>query len=135
MREGGAKPEAIVAVLVRDDRVLVIRRGPEAALSDYWAPLSGRIEPGESQQDAVVREVREEVGLRVVPLAKVWECDTDDGKYVLHWWTAEIASSGMLTLHPGEVAEARWVTAEEYLQLEPTFDGDHAFFTDVLPAI
>ncbi|MEQ7123765.1 NUDIX domain-containing protein [Actinopolymorpha sp. B11F2] len=129
------KPDAVVAVLRREDRVLVIRRGPEASMPGYWALLSGRIEPGESQEDALVREVDEEIGLRVVPVAKVWECDTDDGQYVLHWWTAEIASSDEMSLDAGEVGEARWVTANEYFRLEPTFDGDHAFFAHVLPRL
>jgi 8-oxo-dGTP diphosphatase len=126
------KPDAVVAVLRKGDRVLVIRRGPEASMPGYWAPLSGRVEVGESQEDALVREVAEEVGLRVVPVAKVWQCDTDDGHYVLHWWAAEIDPTDEMKLHAGEVAEVRWVTADEYFQLEPTFEGDHEFFTHVL---
>ncbi|NYI05357.1 NUDIX hydrolase [Allostreptomyces psammosilenae] len=126
--------EAIVAVLRREDRVLIIRRGPLATRSGYWAPLSGRLEPGETQAEALVREVHEEVGLRVAPLAKVWESQTDDGRYRLHWWTARI-DPGELVLDPGEVSEARWVTVAEYLALEPIFAGDREFFERVLPGI
>ncbi|MEV6104386.1 NUDIX domain-containing protein [Streptomyces sp. NPDC051940] len=126
--------EAIVAVLRQNGRVLVIRRGPESGRSGYWAPLSGTIEPGERQEETLVREVREEVGLEVTPGAKVWECPTDDGRYVLHWWTADIVS-GTLTPDRGEVSEVRWVTAAEYLQLEPTFEGDRPFFERVLPTL
>lgn len=100
----------------------------------YWGPLSGRIEPAESQQAAVVREVREEVGLEVRPLAKVWECETDDGVYLIHWWSAEVGE-GELVLDPVEVADARWVTPAEFLAMEPTFAGDRVFFTDVLPGL
>lgn len=123
-----------MAVLREDGRVLVILRGPRARESGYWAPLSGTVEPGERQQDTLVREVYEEVGLRVAPLAKVWESTSADGEFVLHWWTAEI-TGGELTLDPGEVSEARWVTAEEYGRLRPTFAGDHAFYTEVLPRL
>jgi 8-oxo-dGTP pyrophosphatase MutT (NUDIX family) len=126
--------QAVVAVLVRAGRVLVIRRGPQASRSGYWAPLSGRIEAGESQAAALVREVREEVGLTVTPLAKVWECDTDDGEYRLYWWTAEVGS-GELTLDAGEVADARWVAPHEFSQLRPTFAGDREFFEKVLPTL
>ncbi|MEJ7771743.1 MAG: NUDIX hydrolase [Geodermatophilaceae bacterium] len=131
--------EAVVAVLRRDDRVLVIQRGPLVLLPGYWTPLSGRIEPGESQQDAVVREVREEIGLGVVPLAKVWECLTDDGDFVLHWWTAE-AEAGEFELDtrefdPREVSDARWVSRNEFLQMTPTFLGDREFFLHVLPGL
>jgi 8-oxo-dGTP diphosphatase len=129
------RPDAVVAVLRRGDgRVLVIRRGPRTAMAGYWAPLSGKVEPGESQEDALVREVREEVGLSVTPLAKVWECPTHDGSFVLHWWTARFEDAH-LTPDPREVSETRWVTPEEYRALRPTFDGDHAFFDQVLPTL
>jgi 8-oxo-dGTP pyrophosphatase MutT (NUDIX family) len=126
--------EAIVAVLRRADRVLVIKRGPAARCSGYWAPLSGKLEPGETQEEALVREVREEVGLTVAPLAKVWECETDDRLFRLHWWTAE-AGTGEVVAEPGEVSEARWVTAEEFLAMDPVFDGDREFFARILPRL
>ncbi len=130
MSDPASQPQAVVAVVVRDGRVLVVRRGPAAARPGYWMPPSGRIEPGETQPEAVVRELREELGLTVRPVAKVWECDTDDGVFRLHWWTA----------HPGpetpvpdgrEVAEVRWVSPEEFAALRPTFDQHHRFFTEV----
>lgn len=127
-------PEAVVAVLIEDDRVLAIKRGREVLLPGYWTLPSGRIESGETQQDAVVREVREELGLHVTPVAKVWECPTDDGAWLLHWWTAETAP-GELAPDADEVAEARWVTAEQFLALAPTFEGDREFFERVLPTL
>ena len=126
--------QAIVAVLRRDERVLVILRGPAAQRPGYWAPLSGKIEPGETQEQAVVREVREEVGLTVVPLAKVWESETDDRRFRLHWWTAQ-ADTGEVVPDPGEVAETRWVTPQEFLALDPVFDGDREFFERILPEL
>lgn len=129
--------EAVVAVLKQGDRVLVIQRGPLVTLPGYWTPISGRIEPGESQAQAVIREVREEVGLRVTPLEKVWECPTDDGDFLLHWWTADLGSdqiaSDQLVLAPDEVSEARWVTPQEFLQMTPTFAGDREYFQRGLP--
>jgi 8-oxo-dGTP pyrophosphatase MutT (NUDIX family) len=126
--------EAVVAILRKADRVLVIERGPRAKWSGYWSPLSGRIEPGESQEEAVVREVREEIGLGVRPVLKVWECYTDDGEFLLHWWTVDIVE-GHLTLEPGEASAARWVKTADFLRLEPTFAGDREFFERVLPSL
>ncbi|MBK3570482.1 MULTISPECIES: NUDIX domain-containing protein [unclassified Streptomyces] len=128
-----AQREAIVAVLRRADRVLVIRRGPDSARSGYWAPLSGKLEPGETQEEALVREVHEEVGLAVAPLAKVWQSETDDGSFRLHWWTATETGNGTIVPDPGEVSEVRWVTPSEFLTMAPLFDADREFFERVLP--
>jgi len=128
-----AQREAIIAVLRRADRVLVIRRGPDSARSGYWAPLSGKLEPGETQEEALVREVREEVGLAVSPLAKVWQSETDDGTFRLHWWTATETGNGTIVPDPGEVSEVRWVTPAEFLTMTPLFDADREFFERVLP--
>ena len=130
-----APREAIVAVLRRADRVLVIRRGPDSARSGYWAPLSGKLEPGETQEEALVREVHEEVGLTVSPLAKVWQSETDDGTFRLHWWTATETGNGTIVPDPGEVSEVRWVTPAEFLTMAPLFDADREFFADVLPGL
>lgn len=126
--------EAIVAVLRQAEQVLVIRRGPGARMPGYWAPLSGTLEPGESQQQALVREVQEEIGLAVTPLAKVWESATAGGDYLLHWWTAA-ASPGEVTADPREVSETRWVTPAQFLALQPIFAGDREFFGEVLPRL
>jgi 8-oxo-dGTP diphosphatase len=124
--------EAIVAVVRRQERVLVIRRGPQARWPGYWAPLSGTLEPGETQEEALIREVHEEVGLRISSLAKVWESQTQDGTFRLHWWTAQ-AEHRDVVMHPGEVSDARWVTAQEFSRLRPVFETDRVFFDHVLP--
>ena len=54
------------AVMVHDGRVLLIRRGKEP-LRGRWVVPGGTVEPGETLQDALVREVREETGLTVRP--------------------------------------------------------------------
>ena len=100
-----ALPDAIVAVITRGDEVLLIRRGATVPDPGVWAPISGKIEPRESQEDAVGREVEEEVGY------------------------------GELTLSPREVAEARWVAASEIARIEPAFTVDREFFERVFPGL
>ena len=83
------RPEAIVAVVTSGSKILFIQRATGVRNAGYWAPVSGEIDPGESQEAAVVREVREEVGLTVRALRKVWEIISASGTHTLHWWLVE----------------------------------------------
>lgn len=126
--------DAIVAVVTSGNKVLLIRRGPKVPDAGYWAPLSGKIEPEESQEAAVVREVREEVALTVQPLRKVWENVSASGGHTLHWWLAAYVG-GELTLDQREVSDACWVTVDEISSLENTFAEDRIFFQEVFPLL
>jgi 8-oxo-dGTP diphosphatase len=126
--------DAVVAVVIHEDRVLLIQRGAAMPGPGYWAPPGGELEPGESQDVAVIREVREEVGLAIRPLRKVWENLSASGTHKLHWWLAEYAG-GELRLDPSEISDARWFKMEEVLRLEPTFAGDREFFRSVFPCL
>lgn len=127
-------PEAVVAVITKDRKVLLIQRGRDVPYAGYWAPLSGKIEAREDQAGALVREVREEVGLSVRPVRKVWENIAASGSHKLHWWLAEWVS-GDLKLDPREVADARWLGVDEVRRLERTFEGDRDFFKRVFPLL
>ena len=123
----GPTREAVVVVIVRGRHALFIRRGVDVPDPGYWAPPSGTIEQGESQEAAVVREVREEVGLTVRPVARLWQSVSSSGTHTLHWWRAECVA-GTLVLDRREIAEARWIDLEEIDALEPLFPVDRAFF-------
>ena len=116
-------PDAIVAVVRSGPFVLMIRRGPSGPDPGYWAPPSGKVEPGERQEAADIREVKEEVGVRIRPVRKVWECVSAGGTHTLHWWLAD-AEDHELRPDRREVSDARWVTVQEIATLEPTFPGD-----------
>ena len=126
--------EAVVAVITKGNKVLLIQRAPSVRGGGYWAPVSGEVEPGESQEAAVVREAKEEVRLTVRPLRKVWENISSRGTFRLHWWLAEYVG-GELVLEKREVSDARWLTADEICRLDSTFEGDREFYRKVLPSL
>ncbi len=125
--------DAIVAVIINGDKILLIERAPTVLGSGYWAPVSGKVEPGEDQEAAVVRESMEEVGLKVRAVRKVWENISSGGNYRLHWWLAEYVS-GELVLDKREASDARWVTAQEISGIK-IFEGDREFYEKVLPSL
>jgi 8-oxo-dGTP diphosphatase len=59
---------AVSAAIVRDGKVLVVRRARNPALSLYTLP-GGAVETGETLMQAVTREVREETALEIEPVA------------------------------------------------------------------
>ena len=65
------------AVVLRGREVLLIKRGKEP-LRGRWLVPGGTVELGETLQEAVVREVREETGLDVVPREVVLVFDRID---------------------------------------------------------
>src|SRR5499425_3264513 len=119
--------EAVVAVIVRGRNVFLIRRGAGVPDPGYWAPPSGTIEPGESQEAAVIREVREEVGLTVRPMVKLWESASSSGTHTLYWWRADYLKVTLVLNHQ-EVADARWVDLAEIDDVEELFPVDRDFF-------
>ena len=116
--------DAVVALIVDRGRALFVQRSPAArAAAGYWTPVSGAVEPGESERDALAREVLEEVALSVEADVKVASVPTDDGRYILHFWTCRIVA-GDARIASDEVADLRWCTPEELRTLAPVFEED-----------
>ena len=104
------EPVSCAGAVVRDGagRLLLVLRANEPSRG-RWSLPGGRIEPGESAEQAAAREVREETGLDVTIGALV--CRADLGPYVVDDFAATVVG-GVLT--PGDDAlDARWVTLDE----------------------
>jgi mutator protein MutT len=101
-------------------RLLLIRRGhaPEAG---RWSLPGGRVEPGETDQQAVVREVREETGLSVSCGALVGALQRPaPGGAVLQIRDYAATVTGGRLAAGDDAAAARWVSTAELSQLPLT---------------
>lgn len=107
-----------VGAVIRDDagRLLMILRGHEPG-KGLWSIPGGRIEPDETPEQAVVREVREETGLDVWcgPLLGTAELPGLDGAIVdIRDYVAFLRPGSADTAAAGDDAAAlRWVTDTE----------------------
>lgn len=75
---------AVVAIIQRANTFLFVKRSDYTeASSGYWCPVSGRIEKNETQEDALKREVMEEVCVDVdaVAVEKIGEIPSPDGQF------------------------------------------------------
>ena len=103
-------PAVIMAVVDADDRLL-LARGPQ------WGPgrfsvLAGFVEPGESLETAVAREVREEVGIAVEDVRYLGNQPWPFPCSLMVGFTAT-AKDTILRLDDDEIVEAFWVTRED----------------------
>ena len=55
--------DVVGAVIVKDGAVLCARRGPGSQMAGMWEFPGGKIEAGETPEQAVIRELQEEVGI------------------------------------------------------------------------
>ena len=120
--------QGVVAVIERDGRWLMIRRAEGVIAPGYWCFPGGAIEQGESAEQAVIREISEEIGLDVRPERMVFRWQRPDGKLVLQWWRVALVDERQEPRpSPHEVAEIRWVTRAELRQLRPALDSNRIF--------
>ena len=105
-----------VGAVIRDDagRLLLIRRGHEPGMG-LWSVPGGRVEDGESDEDALVREIREETGLIVAPGRLVGTIRHPSGvtgsEFDIRDYAAEVTGG---TLIPGDDADdAMWAEPGE----------------------
>jgi 8-oxo-dGTP diphosphatase len=104
----------VVGIPRPDGRWLMIRRGKNLKL----APLKvcfpgGMMELNETEQEAIVREMHEELGVRVRPIQRIWNWDFPDRPLTLFGWLATLTGEPILQPDPHEIAEILWLTAQE----------------------
>lgn len=56
-------PVSTAALIIRDGRLLLVRRGPGGDLGDLWELPGGKVDAGESPEAALARELDEELGI------------------------------------------------------------------------
>lgn len=63
----------VAGALVREGRVLAARRPPHKSQGGLWELPGGKVEPGESDEAALARELEEELGVRVAVRGRLGE--------------------------------------------------------------
>jgi 8-oxo-dGTP diphosphatase len=116
---------AVSAAIFRDGRVLIVRRERAPAHGLYTLP-GGGVELGETLEEAVIREVREETALDVAPVALAGYRQAiardGSGRIERHFVILPFAArwiSGEIVLNE-ELAEAHWLFPAELAGLTTT---------------
>jgi 8-oxo-dGTP diphosphatase len=105
------------AVAIDDGSLLLIRRGNEPGRGT-WSVPGGRMEPGETIQEAVVRELREETGVEGVctGLIGVAESIGEHHHHVILDYAVEVLPSDAVAA--SDALDARWVPLHEVAEYD-----------------
>jgi 8-oxo-dGTP diphosphatase len=116
---------AVSAAIFRDGKVLIVRRARPPARGVYTLP-GGGVELGETLEEAVIREVREETALEVAPVALAGYRQAiardEAGRIERHFVILPFAArwiAGEVSLNE-ELAEAHWLAPAELTGLTTT---------------
>jgi 8-oxo-dGTP diphosphatase len=107
-RHADERPGIAAAIVVHDNRVLMVRRRvSEGQLS--WQFPAGEVEPGEAREDAAVRETKEETGLDVAAVGFLGERVHPKTGRLMSYTACEVRGGTAHVADTDELAELAWV--------------------------
>lgn len=115
-----------VAVVLDQDRFLVIRRAVHVVAPRAYCFPGGAIESGETEEQALMREMHEELAVAVQPRRRVWQSVTP-WQVQMSWWLADLAADAAIRPNPAEVESVHWFTSDEMLALPELLESNRHF--------
>jgi 8-oxo-dGTP diphosphatase len=121
---------ATLCYIKHDNHTLMVHRNkkPHDIHAGKWNGLGGKFEPGETPEECVIREVREETGLEIVDPCLcglvMFPGFKGNDWYVFVFTTVEFSGD----LIPSPEGDLRWV-ADDELESLPLWPSDKYFFT------
>lgn len=102
--------QVVAAIIIHNNKVFATQRG-YGEFKNRWEFPGGKIEPGETPQEALVREIREELDTEIIvgDLLEIVEYDYPEFHLSMDCFLCAV-QSGNLVLKEHEAA--RWLTAE-----------------------
>ena len=103
--------DVVAAIIKKEDKIFITRRS-DGEFKDMWEFPGGKIEAGESKEDALIREIKEELDLDINNLDYLTTVDYDYPKFhlTMHCFICEICG-GSLNLNAHN--DAKWALLEE----------------------
>jgi 8-oxo-dGTP diphosphatase len=113
----------VAAVIERDGKILACRRAPHKSLAGLWEFPGGKVEPGETDEVALAREIHEELGIEITVGAFIAESVAPAGEAMIHlhayWAQTNVVGEVSSTDHdrmewfaPTDLGTLTWAPAD-----------------------
>lgn len=120
----------VVAIVTLDGKYLLLKESRDL-MNGKWAPPHGRCDSEDlTEEDAVIREVKEETNLNVTPVKKIITMPADTKVKTVAFWLVKLNEVLEIKLDQSESTEYCWVNIDEALELE-LYPGTKTFFENV----
>ncbi len=120
----------LAAIIEKDGRILLCRRAPGRSNAGKWEFPGGKLEAGETEQECLTRELREELGVEADMGEFVAEFLEHDGRFLIKYYRVKLKSDDLkLSAHDG----AEWVGREALLMYEMTHADRQMVLTPFAP--
>ncbi|MFC0681737.1 (deoxy)nucleoside triphosphate pyrophosphohydrolase [Lysobacter korlensis] len=108
----------VAAVITQNGRILACRRAPGRAAAGKWEFPGGKVDPDESPEAALAREIQEELGVEVEIGALLHRASTLVGNTVIDLSCFQAWPTGELPHRSTDHDELRWVPVNELRALD-----------------
>lgn len=109
-----------------DGKFLLLRRHLHKANGDKWGLPAGKMDVGENTKQAVLREIKEETGLKLSETHLIYfdSLYVRDGAFDIEWhmFSTQLDTPVSIKVNPEEHLEYRWVSPNEALQMDLIHD-------------
>lgn len=106
--------EVTAAVIIKSEKIFAARRSPGKHLGGYWEFPGGKVEAGESHQDCLIRELKEELAIdvKIGNYIGVSSYDYGEKKINLHGYFV-LNINGEIVLNDHDHDSMRWLDISE----------------------
>lgn len=108
----------VAAVIEREGRYLITQRNAGAVLPLLWEFPGGRVEPDETEEAALQREVEGRIGVTVILGDKLGDHVHEYAHYDVHMTMYQCTLHDEAQPYPATVNDLRWVTSKEFLDYD-----------------
>ena len=106
--------DVVAAIIERTGQILLAQRPPHADQPGMWELAGGKIEPGETQAQALARELQEELAIDAWPECYIASHQREVSARLIHlhaWWVPHFHGEPSARYH----SQLRWCSPQEAL--------------------